>query len=491
MEIKIPSPDEVDAAFMHGQDATRDLVKELNGIIEALMVQVKKQADVIQAMKASLDKNSHNSSKPPSSDGYKKPPPKSLRVKGQKSNGGQPGHEGNTLKAKENPDHFEEHGPGHCASCEEDLSGVQACASESRQVFDIPAMQIEVTEHRVQTKVCPKCGTVNCGEFPEGVNAAVQYGQGVASLCTYLNCEHFVPLDRTTQIFKDLFGQDLSESFVLKATGKTSESVKPSEEAIKELLANGEILHTDESGVRVKGKLHWVHVASTKKLTHYAVHAKRGREAMDEIGILPKFKGTGIHDHWKPYFQYSFKHGACNAHQLRELVGIVENWQQPWAKSMIEVLCDIKDAVDECKAKGATQLSQEVKAQFVKRYEEVLVAGFAANPEKPEDENTSAKRGRKKQSPPRNLLNRLKNFQEDTLRFMNDFRVPFDNNISERDIRMIKTKMKVSGTFRTLTRAEQFARIRGYISTARKNGQNILSAIKDALVGKPFIPAAT
>lgn len=230
-------------------------------------------------------------------------------------------------------------------------------------------------------------------------------------------------------------------------------------------------------------------MASTKRLTHYAVHAKRGKEAMDEIGILPKFKGTGIHDHWKPYFQYGFTHSACNAHQLRELVGIAESWQQPWAKSMIGVLCDIKDAVDESKAKGATQLSQEVKAEFVKRYEEVLAAGFAANPEQPDDENTSVKRGRKKQSPPRNLLNRLKNFQEDTLRFMNDFRVPFDNNISERDIRMIKTKMKVSGTFRTLTGAEQFARIRGYI-TARKNGQNILGAIKDALIGEPFIPAA-
>ena len=193
MEIKIPSTDEVDAAFAHGQGATRDLVNKLIGIAETLVAQVQKQADVIQAMKVSLGKDSHNSSKPPSSDGYKKPSPKSLRVKGQKPNGGQPGHEGNTLKAEENPDHFEEHEPGHCASCEEDLSGVEACASESRQVFDIPPMQIEVTEHRVKTKVCPKCGTVNCGEFPEGVNAAVQYGQGVASLCTYLNCEHYVP----------------------------------------------------------------------------------------------------------------------------------------------------------------------------------------------------------------------------------------------------------------------------------------------------------
>lgn len=488
MEIKIPSPEEVDAALIQGEDATRDLLKQLLEIAETLMTQVKKQADVIQAMKVSLDKDSHNSSKPPSSDGYKKPPPKSLRKPGQKPNGGQPGHEGHTLKAEETPDRVEEHEPGHCVSCEEDLSGVEASGSESRQVFEIPAMRIEVTEHRVQTKVCPKCGTLNCGEFPKGVDAAVQYGDGVTSFCTYFNSPHYVPLDRTTQIFKDLFQQNLSESFVLKAIHTVSECVKPAEEAVKEQLANSDAMHADESGLRVKGKLHWVHVASTDKLTHYGVHAKRGAEAMNEIGILPKFKGTLIHDHWKPYFQYKFKHGACNAHQLRELVGIAESWQQPWATSMIGVLCDIKDAVDESKEKGATELSEEVKTPFVKRYEEVLDAGFAANPAPLEDENTPVKRGRKKQSLPRNLLDRLKNFQADTLRFMNDFRVPFDNNLSERDIRMIKTKMKVSGTFRTLTGAEQFVRIRGYISTARKNGQNILGAIKDALIGKPFIP---
>ncbi|MEF8714060.1 MAG: transposase [Accumulibacter sp.] len=180
--------------------------------------------------------------------------------------------------------------------------------------------------------------------------------------------------------------------------------------------------------------------------------------------------------------------GEDATRNLRELVGIAENGQQPWATSMIGVLCDLKGAVDESKEKGAPELSEEVKTQFVKRYEEVLDAGFAANPAPLEDEHTPVKRGRKKQSLPRNLLDRLKNFQADTLCFMNDFRVPFDNNLSERDIRMIKTKMKVSGRFRTLTGAEQFVRIRGYLSTARKNGQNILGAIQDALIGKPFIP---
>ncbi|TAK94403.1 IS66 family transposase [Patescibacteria group bacterium] len=459
-------------------------------VIGELAEQVRKQAEVIQALKARLDKDSHNSSKPPSQDGYKKPAPKSLRKPGEKANGGQPGHKGHTLKATEPPDHVEEHAPGCCISCKGDLSGVSVSGSESRQVFDLPPMRIEVTEHVAQTKVCPACGTVNCGEFPPKVDAAVQYGDGVTSFCAYLNTQHYIPLDRTTQLFEDMFQHNLSESFVLKANHAVSESVKPAEEAVKTCLVASEILHVDESGIRVKGKLHWIHVASTDKLTHYAVHAKRGAQAMNEMGVIPKFKGSMIHDHWKPYFQFTeCDHGACNAHQLRELVGVVESWQQPWAKDMIGVLCDIKGAVDAAKKKGATELPEGMKAKFVQNYEKVLADGYAANPLPPEDESPSGRKGRKKQSPPRNLLDRLRNFQADTLRFMNDFRVPFDNNLSERDIRMIKTKMKVSGAFRTLTGAEEFARIRGYISTARKNGLNILGSIKNALAGKPFIPS--
>jgi transposase len=280
----------------------------------------------------------------------------------------------------------------------------------------------------------------------------------------------------------------VSDATVLKASEELSVSIEPSTEGVKKQLRAAEVLHADESGLRVEGKLHWLHVASTNTLTHYEVHAKRGHEAMDEAGILGEFRGTAVHDHWKPYFTYDACHHAlCNAHHLRELQFIDKQYHQPWANDMAELLLAIKAAVAETPAPAVSLALPELET-FEQRYDEVVKAGIEANPiAAPEAEGK--KRGRPKQPPPLNLAMRLRDFKGQVLAFMYDFRVPFDNNQGERDIRMVKVKQKVSGGFRTLEGAKRFGRIRGYISTASKNAKNVFEAIRDAFEGNPFIPS--
>ena len=266
--------------------------------------------------------------------------------------------------------------------------------------------------------------------------------------------------------------------------------IEPSTEAVKALLRDSGVLHVDESGLRVKGQLHWLHVASTAALTYYEVHTKRGHEAMEEAGILRAFRGTAVHDHWKPYFTYDkCAHALCNAHHLRELRFIDTQYQQAWANDMAELLLEIKAAVA-ATPEPAMRLSLSELTAFEKRYDAVVQAGFEANPiPVPTTEGTEKKRGRPKQPPPVNLLIRLRDFKGQVLAFMVDFRVPFDNNQGERDIRMVKVKQKVSGGFRTLEGAKRFGRIRGYLSTVRKHAKNVCEAIRDALDGPPFIPS--
>lgn len=495
MELKLPTIDNVRRAYHEGEEATVALFIELLAQISNLAEQLQQQAEAIQALEARLGKNSRTSSKPPSSDGYNKPPnggkrTKSLRQPGEKPNGGQPGHEGKTLEQVEEPDHNEIHAPDTCERCATNLEGVEVVAEEERQVFDIPAMRIEVTAHRAQHLSCPVCGHLNKGVFPDGVNAPVQYGQGIRALGSLLACGHHLPLARTTEILEDMFDTTLSEALVLGSMQRLAETVKPAEQAIKSQLIASDILHVDESGLRVESKLHWLHVACTDKLTHYSVHAKRGQVAMNEAGILPQFKGKLIHDHWKTYFGYdNCVHKLCNAHHLRELEWINTSWEQPWAGQMSELLREIKQATDEAKQRGETRLPESTRTAFNQRYANVIADGHAANPPPPTNpEVHPKKRGRTKQSPPRNLLCRLENYKAEVLGFMEDFSVPFDNNQAERDVRMVKVKQKISGGFRTKDGASVFARIRGYLSTARKNGKGMLEAIKEAMAGHPFVP---
>jgi transposase len=437
-------------------------------------------------LKERLSKNSRNSSKPPSSDGLAKPSPRSLRVKSGRRPGGQRGHKGETLKMRADPDEIIVHQVEQCEQCGCLLDEVTATGVEKRQVFDLPPLEIEVIEHQSETKRCPCCGHESTASFPGDVTGPVQYGASIRSIATYLQQYQLLPFDRTRELFEDLFSLTMSTGTLASIINDCSEHVEGAVAQIKEMIRGAAVVHFDESGASVEGQLQWLHAASTVQATYYHIHPKRGSAAMDEIEILPGFEGRAIHDFWKPYLGYACDHGLCNAHLLRELVFLHEEQGQKWAKKMIDHLIKIKDAVDETRL-CAHRLSERQLWRFEKRYKRILGMGKTENPYAL-DESVKRKRGRPKKSKAQNLLDRFEGYSREILAFMYDFRVPFDNNLSERDIRMIKLRMKISGTFRSKEGAKAFCRIRSYISTARKNAVNVIAAIRDAFAGHPFIP---
>jgi transposase len=298
-----------------------------------------------------------------------------------------------------------------------------------------------------------------------------------------------VPYERTSTLLGDLFGHQPAKGTLQTAVETCAAGLVGVEEQIKDALRHAAVLHNDETGVRVAGKLHWVHVASTAHLTHYGLHAKRGSVGMSALGILPGFQGISVHDGLAAYRQYDCDHALCNAHHLRELTAIEEHDHQPWATTLKDLFGEIKTQVAQAQARGDTRFTDAVGADFGRRYQRILAEGYAANPPPPGTAGSPKKRGRPKQSTARNLLDRLQTHQDAVLAFMTDWRVPFDNNQAERDLRMIKVQQKVSGCFRTPTGAVLFCRVRGYLSTLKKQGQRLLPALHSVFAGQPLLPA--
>ena len=481
------------AIYHAGPEVVVRVLMEMDARIQALEQQVQDLTTRLEVseqrvrhLEDQLARNSRNSSRPPSTDGFKKPSPKSLRKRGQRKSGGQPGHRGHTLKRVESPDHTEVHPVVACECCGCSLMDRPPKGVEKRQVHELPPRRLIVTEHQAEIKMC-SCGHLNKAAFPEGVNAPVQYGPGVKAAAVYLKNYQFLPFDRTCELLGDLFGCGISEGALANLLASCAQRLENPLQQIKQHITQASLVHFDESGSRVEGKLWWLHAASTALTTYYDIHRKRGSEAIDEIGILPDFTGRAIHDFWKPYFRYSCLHGLCNAHHLRELVFVHQQHQQDWADRMIDCLLDIKQAVDQARQTSGHLSPRQIRT-FEERYQRILDQGYAQNPLPPLPTHAGKKPGRRKKSQPRNLLERLDEHRNQVLAFLYDFNVPFDNNQAERDIRMMKVQQKISGMFRTEQGAKNFCRIRSYISTARKNTVGALDALARLFSGTPFVP---
>lgn len=444
------------------------------GLVQALQDQVRLLEGQVKALGDRLELDSHNSHKPPASDqGH---PPKRLRCASDRLPGAQAGHKGTHLSFREQADHLERHRVCLCTHCGCDVSEVPTDQIVRRQVYELPPLALEVTEHQAEIKVCPCCQTRLQASFPEGVNQTTQYGPRVKGLLVYLNNYQLVPYQRIGELFRDLFGQPVSAGLIYSANEHAYEKLLVTEKGIKASLSSSGVTHFDETGLYEKGRRIWLHSASNASYTYYHADPRRGKEAMDNAGILPGFKGVAVHDHWEPYKHYeTCDHAFCNAHHTRELVRAFEQDQKSWAKGLKDLLYEIKDTVCRAKEKGYSALCPEQLEPLRLRYRALIETAKADYPDLPPKE--PGKRGRLKQDKSKNLLDRLDRYEQDTLRFMYDFRVPFDNNLAERDLRMIKVKQKISGTFRSREGSAFFCRIRGVISTWKKQSHTILESL--------------
>jgi transposase len=469
-------------------------ISELEGILAeqrqqldlALAVNAVLQARV-EELEARLAKDSHNSSKPPSSDGLARKT-KSLRRRSGKKPGGQIGHRGETLRLVATPDEVMEHRPAICSGCQASLSAeAPVLLRERRQVQDVPPMRLVVREHQALHVRCPACQRMTAGAFPPEAPSRAQYGPRLRALGVYLIEQQLVPYGRVRELLTDLFGAELSLGTLVEWVSRAATTLEPVEAQIKAALSQALVLHSDETGMRQAGHLAWAHVASTAQLTHYALHPKRGAEATEAIGILPTYTGVSVHDGWKPYHTHTAcRHALCNIHHLRELTFLEEQYGQTWAKDLKGLLRAMKAATDQARTDGARHLPPQERAGFVARYEHLLTLGLAANPPPVRPPH---RRGRIKQSPARNLLERLWLGRDEVLAFLDDLTIPFDNNQAERDLRMLKVQQKVSGCFRSTRGGTAFGRIRGYLSSLSKQGVKRLAALETVFTGQPFYPS--
>lgn len=441
----------------------------------------------VQVLEEQLSKDSHNSSLPPSSDRFvRQKKSRSLRTSSGKKAGGQQGHSGTTLEMSETPDEVVVLLVPPCQHCQADLSTITATSRERRQVVDVPLPRLQITEYQGEWKQCPQCQGYTSATFPLGVKASVQYGPRVGAMAVYLLIQQLLPWRRACEVLTDLVGVHLSEGTLAKLIERTAEQLAPVEEQIKTALSAAKVINQDETGLYVKRRRIWLHGTSTPKLTHYQIHESRGHKALDVIGILANFSGISVHDCWAAYFRYGCQHALCQVHILRELTYLAEELGLWWAAKLKRVLLSMKQATDQARAQGQAGLSQKEVAIWQARFLALLSDGDQAHPRAP---TPKGKRGKAKQHPARNLLDRLRKYQDAFLLFLQDLRVPFDNNLAERAIRMVKVQQKVSGSFRSTEGAVHFCRIRGYLSTLRKQSLHVFSALEATLRGQPLLPS--
>jgi len=355
-------------------------IAQLEAVVEQQGEQIATLLERVHELEARLAKDSHNSSKPPSSDGLARKT-KSLRKRSGKQAGGQIGHRGETLRLVAVPDEIVEHRPAVCSACQAPLEQAVPVRRERRQVQDLPLVRLVVREHQALHVRCPVCQTVNVGTFPPEAVSRAQYGPQLRALVVYLVEQQFVPFGRSREVLADLFGAHLSTGTLVQWVQRGAVALAPVEAQIKAALRRAPVLHSDETGVRQAGQLAWAHVASTARLTHYAIHPKRGSAATEAIGILPTYTGMSVHDGWKPYRAHTAcRHALCNIHHLRELTFLEEHYHQAWAKELKHLLREMKAAADRTRAHGDVQLPSPVRDAFVARYEALLAAGLAAYP---------------------------------------------------------------------------------------------------------------
>jgi transposase len=463
--------------------ATQGVLEQTQAALEQARGELTAATARIAELEAQTRKNSRNSSKPPSSDGLAKPAPKSLRTKTGRKPGGQEGHDGSTLAQVARPDRQVTHEPGGCADCGRPLAGRPITGVERRQQFDLPPVKVEVTEHQLVERECV-CGQRTRAEAPAGVDAPVQYGPRLAAIVVYLYIGQFLSRQRTAQALAELFGVPLSAGTVTAMTARAAAGLGDFLACVRAKLAAAEVVGFDETGLRVAGSLHWVHCARTGKYTLVSCHRRRGVEGIEDAGVLPGFTGVAVHDAWAPYDTYlDADHQLCCAHALRELQGVADCRpadQWCWADQAADALVAMQKLVADAIAAGRVAVDPALLAEQVHAYHSAALLGIAQ----------TAARSDRLMRKHNALARRLVDRQGDYLRFTHDWRVPPDNNGSERDIRMIKLRQKVSGCLRTLSGARQFCAIRSYLSTAAKHGMHFFDALVMLTEGRPWMPAA-
>jgi transposase/uncharacterized coiled-coil protein SlyX len=481
--LGIPTDDRSPFSDEPSYEELKDQVAALELLAEQQAARITELEARLADLEERLGRNPRNSSMPPSKEGLEKPsaPSRAERRAAKRRPGKQPGAEGKHLAQVEDPDEVRIHAPGVCEGCGGDLADADVVDTERRQVFELPPMRPYVIEHRMQRRRCT-CGCETKAEAPVEATAPACYGPGVRALAVYLAIYQHLPYERLAELFADVLGVPVSVGALENMVAEAGGGLGLFQAVVTDLLRDAPLVNFDETGARVEGRLHWVHVACSSLYTLLMVHRRRGRVAIDDMGVMAKMTGVACHDGWKPYRSYDVVHALCNSHHLRELEAIAVVWDQGWADEMIGLLVEVKEAVEKAKTEGRDALDPSVLHSIRVRYGRLIQKGRAANPAP----QSGKRHGYAKKA--HNLLERLDHHRADVLRSASDFEASWDNNAAERDVRMVKVQQKISGSWRTFAGASHYCAITSYVSTMRKHGHPVLAGLRQLFEGGAWLP---